>query len=203
MFSLKFSYPQVDSSYIHSGGDTGLQTDVMNAYGNPGYGQQAKQYKTQQIQTATPEEILILLYEGAIRFLAISRKAIEAEDLEKAHNHLIKTQRIITELMLSLDMDIGGDVAQNLYSLYDYLHYRLVQANLKKDVTMIDEVLDHLRALKQTWEQAIKIAAREQAEQEALQQGNLPRMTEVPHTDEERNFSEGRPHEGQGRIYNV
>ncbi len=167
----------------------------MNAYGNPGYGQQAKQYKAQQIQTATPEEILILLYEGAIRFLMVARKAIEADELEKAHNHLVKTQRIITELMLSLDMDIGGEVAKNLYSLYDYLHYRLVQANLQKDVTMIDEVLEHLRALKQTWEQAIRIAAQERAEQEKLDKGELPTMG--PEDMPEGNSSH------EGRTYNV
>lgn len=126
-----------------------------------GYTQQAKQYKAQQIQTASPEEILILLYEGAIRFLVIARKAIEAGDIEKSHNNLIKAQRIITEFMFTLDMDIGGEAAKNLYSLYEYLHYRLVQANLKKDVTMVDEVLDHLRSLKDTWEKAIEIAAEE------------------------------------------
>jgi flagellar protein FliS len=128
--------------------------------------QYAKQYKTQEIQTASQEEILILLYDGAIRFLKIAKKAMNAEprmDIEKAHNNLIKAQRIISEFMLSLDMEVGGELAQNLYRLYDYLHYRLVQANIKKDATMVDEVIEHLKELRQTWKEAIQNAANEKA----------------------------------------
>lgn len=125
------------------------------------YTSQVKQYKTHEIQTSSPEEILILLYDGAIRFLRIAKKGIEEKNIEKAHNNLIKAQRIVSEFMLSLDMDVGGDVAKNLYSLYDYLHFRLVEANLKKDPAMVDEVLEHLRSLKKTWEEAIVIAAKE------------------------------------------
>jgi flagellar protein FliS len=125
------------------------------------YTSQVKQYKTHEIQTSSPEEILILLYDGAIRFLRIAKKGLEEKNIEKTHNNLIKAQRIISEFMLSLDMEIGGEVAKNLYNLYDYLHYRLVEANLKKDPEMVDEVLEHLRSLKQTWEEAIVIAAKE------------------------------------------
>lgn len=84
-------------------------------------------------------------------------------DLQTYHNNLVKAQAIIQEFMQSLDMEIGGETAKQLWTLYEYLHYRLVQANIKKDVTMIDEVLGHLRGLKATWEEAIKIAAREKA----------------------------------------
>ncbi len=125
--------------------------------------QLAKQYKTQQIQTSSQEEILILLYEGAIRFCKIAKKAMLAKDIEKTHNHLIKAQRIISEFMLSLDMEVGGDIAQNLYQLYDYLHHQLVQANIKKDPALVDEVLGHLQSLKTTWEEAIKNTAGERA----------------------------------------
>src|SRR5579884_3708680 len=114
---------------------------------NNAYVKQAKQYQEQAILTATPEELLILLYEGAIRFLNLARKAIENKEIEKSHNNLIKAQKIIVELMTSLDFEIGGEVAHNLYRLYEYYHYRLVQANIKKDVTMVDEVLTHLRNL--------------------------------------------------------
>jgi flagellar protein FliS len=125
------------------------------------YAKQAEQYKKNQIETATPEEILIMLYEGAIRFSLIAKKAIAAQDSEKANANLIKAQHIVREFMDSLDMEIGGDMALNLYRLYEYLHYRLVQANIKKDVAIIDEVLDHLRSLKATWEEAILIAKKE------------------------------------------
>jgi flagellar secretion chaperone FliS len=131
----------------------------MNAH-NP-YIKQAEEYKKNQIETATSEEILIMLYEGAIRFLLIAKKAHAANDLEKCNKNTIKAQHIIREFMDSLDMELGGEMALNLYRLYEYLHYRLVQANIKKDMAMIDEVLDHLRSLKSTWEEAIRIAQQE------------------------------------------
>ncbi len=131
----------------------------MNA-NNP-YAKQAGQYLKNNVETASPDEVLIMLYDGAIRFLLIARKALEENNVEKSHNHLIKAQNIVLEFMNSLDMDMGGEIAVNLYRLYEYLHYRLVQANIKKDVAMIDEVLDHLRKLKETWEEASRIAKRE------------------------------------------
>lgn len=123
---------------------------VTNPYANT--------YKTQQIQTASKEQILVMLYEGAIRFLNLAKAGHEEGNIEKFHNNLMKTQRIIMEFMSTLDVDMGGEMAKNLFKLYEYLHYRLIQANLKKDVTMIDEVLVHLRELKSTWEEAITMA---------------------------------------------
>jgi len=137
----------------------------MSVY-NP-YAKGAAQYKRQQIESASPEEILILLYEGAIRFLLLSKKGMEENNIEKSHNNLIKAQNIISEFMNSLDMEIGGEIAVNLYRLYEYLHYRLVQANINKDTGMVDEVLSHLRSLKETWEEAIQIARRTNAQQGA------------------------------------
>jgi len=119
------------------------------------------QYKKAQVETATPEQILIMLYDGAIRFLNQAKVHMQNKDIEQSHVNIIKAQRIITEFMSSLDMELGGEMAQNLFNLYEYLHYRLVQANIKKDPEALEEVLGHLRSLKATWEEAIKIAARE------------------------------------------
>ncbi len=132
--------------------------------------QQAKAYKRQQIETATPEEILLLLYDGAIRFLVISKDALKRGQIEKAHMHLIQTQNIIGEFMATLNLEIGGEVSQELYRLYEYLHHRLVEANVKKDVTMIDEVLVHLRKLRATWAEAIQRAAQEKNSPAAVQE---------------------------------
>ena len=121
----------------------------------------AQSYLQQQVQTASREQLLLMLYDGAIRFLKVARKGMEAQDVEKAHQNLIRGQRIVSELMASLDVKLGGEPARNLMNLYEYLYYRLVQANLKKDVAMLDEVLEHLAQLRQTWEEAIRIAARE------------------------------------------
>lgn len=136
---------------------------MINGYANQGYAKQASDYKQQEILTATPAEILILLYEGAIRFLNLAKAGMEEGNVEKYHNNLLKAQRIIVEFMTSLDMEIGGEVSKNLYALYEYYYFRLVQANIKKDITMVEEVLSHLRDLKATWEEAIKIAAKELA----------------------------------------
>jgi len=124
-----------------------------------------KQYQQTQIQTSSPEKILIMLYDGAIQFLNKAKIAIENKNIEETHNNIIAAQRIINEFMNTLDLKSGGDLVKNLFSLYEYLHYRLVQANLTKDISMVDEVLDHLKDLKQTWEEAIRIAQREKSQQ--------------------------------------
>lgn len=120
-------------------------------------------YRTQQIQTATQEQLLIMLYEGAIRFLNLSKAGYEEKNLEKYHTNITKAQRIIMEFMTTLDLKMGGEMAKNLFSLYEYLHYQLMQANLKKNVSMIDEVLMHLRDLKATWEEAIGALKQEES----------------------------------------
>jgi len=133
----------------------------MNAYQSALQKQQATQYKEQQVRTASKEQLLIMLYDGAIRFTKIAKKAMESGDLQTSNEHLIKAQRIVTEFMVSLDQDTGGDASKGLFQLYEYLHYRLVQANIKKDPDMIVEVTDHLRGLRDTWQQAINIAIQE------------------------------------------
>ena len=124
-----------------------------------------KQYQQNHIQTASPEKLLIILYDGAIQFLNKAKIGFENNNREDIHNNIVAAQRIISEFMNTLDFEVGGEIARNLYSLYDYLHYRLIQANVKKDVSMLEEVLGHLKDLKQTWEQAIIIAAKERREQ--------------------------------------
>lgn len=120
-----------------------------------------KQYQQSQIQTASPEQILIMLYDGAIQFLNKALKSLENKDIQETHNNIISAQRIITEFMNTLDLEAGGDACKNLYSLYEYLHYRLVQANIHKKPEMVEEVLYHLKDLKETWEKAIVIASKE------------------------------------------
>jgi flagellar secretion chaperone FliS len=119
------------------------------------------QYKQREVETASQEELLLLLYDGAIRFLNIAKKAMRENEIEKSHRYLLKTQSIINEFMVTLNFEVGGEPAQNLYQLYEYLYYRLVQANIHKDSAMVDEVLQHLRLLKDTWEKAIDIARKE------------------------------------------
>jgi flagellar secretion chaperone FliS len=120
------------------------------------YQQSLSVYANQQIETASPEQLLLMLYDGAIRFMNEATKALAENDLESFNTKLIKTQNILSELMSSLDMKVGGELAGNLFRLYEYLHYRLVQANIKKDQVMLDEVLGHMKDLRVTWDQAIR-----------------------------------------------
>lgn len=120
-----------------------------------------KQYQQTQIQTASPEKLLIMLYDGAIQFLNKALRAIQDQNIQESHNNIVGAQKIIAEFMNTLDLEVGGDAARSLYNLYEYLHYRLVQSNINKNPEMITEVIDHLKGLKQTWEEAIKIAQKE------------------------------------------
>ena len=132
----------------------------MNPYVN--------QYKQNAVLTASPETILIMLYDGAINFLLRAKIAIEDKDIDQTHLYITKTQKIIREFMDTLDMDTAGEIGENLYRLYEYLHHRLIQANIKKDTEIVDEVLGHLRSLKQTWEEAIKISSRENKDYDSI-----------------------------------
>lgn len=125
-----------------------------------------KQYQKNQIETATPEQILILLYDGAIQFLNKAKVAFEQNDLEQIHLNLMGCENIILEFMNTLDMKNGGSLATNLYRLYDYLYNTLVEANINKDVKKVDEVLKHLTGLRETWQKAIVITNAERKQEE-------------------------------------
>ncbi len=114
-----------------------------------------KQYQKNEVETATPEKILILLYDGAIQFLNKAKIAMEQKNIPEIHNNIIGAENIILEFINTVDEENGGDFAIRIKALYEYFYNTLVQANLKKDVTKIDEVLRHLVDLRATWKQAI------------------------------------------------
>lgn len=120
-------------------------------------------YRRVEVETATPEKLIVMLYNGAIRHIEDSKRAILIKDLRRTHDHLIRAQEIVTELRGALNFD-AGDVAQNLDRIYDYMHRLLVQANIKKEFAPLDECLGHLRELRDAWDE---IAARPAAENQA------------------------------------
>jgi len=127
-----------------------------------------KQYQKNSVETASPEKLLIMLYDGAIQFLNKAKLSMEEGEIEQTHNNLTGCQNIILEFMSTLDMKQGGDLAQNLYRLYEYYYNTLVQANLQKDIKKVEEVLKHLKGLRETWQQAINIANAERRKDELL-----------------------------------
>ena len=112
------------------------------------------QYNNSKILTASPAELTLMLYEGAIKFCNIAILAVEQKDIEKASNHIIKTERIIDYFRQTLDMSYP--VAQDFDRVYEYLGRRLVEANLKKDKEILEEVNTHLHTMRDTWKEVMK-----------------------------------------------
>jgi flagellar protein FliS len=113
--------------------------------------QLAHEYRRTQVETAPPTQLVVMLYDGAIRFLSLAREKMAARDLEARHTNLLKAQRIITELMSSLDREKGGEVAANLHRLYAFMLRQLVEANLRDRPQPIEDVLGMLRELRESW----------------------------------------------------
>ncbi len=129
----------------------------------------AQQYLENHILTAPKEDLLLMLFDGAIRFAEQARPKIEAKDHEGSGRLLIRAQRIVIELMTSLSRDLmGEEIYGNLMSLYNFIYFRLVNANMKKDVALVDEAVKILAHLRETWSQAVEKNRREQFPQLAL-----------------------------------
>jgi flagellar protein FliS len=111
-------------------------------------------YRQTQVNTASQGELILMLFDGAIRFANQAQELIAEGDLEGANGKLIRAQDIMTELMVSLDMD-QGEIAQNLYQLYDYIHDCLLRANIRKDVGLIEQAVRLLAELRDTWRQVV------------------------------------------------
>lgn len=118
-------------------------------------------YKKTSIHTASKEQILLMLYQAAIKNCKKAMLAIEEGDVAKKGEYIGKLQDIIIELNNSLDFKVGGDVADELSSLYDYVLYSSTQANIKIDITLLDGCLDVLTTLYDGWSEAIKSLKKE------------------------------------------
>lgn len=112
-------------------------------------------YQEQAVLTASPGKLILFLYDRAISLLNQAQKALNNNEGEKAHNSLVGAQSILWELISSLDYKVEP-LAQNLFLLYDYMLQRLVEANLKKDKEIIEEVKGMLVELKESWVVVVK-----------------------------------------------
>ncbi|MBU5310794.1 flagellar export chaperone FliS [Tissierella carlieri] len=116
--------------------------------------QALNQYKQNAVLTATPEELTLMLYDGAIKFMNIGKYSIENKELERAHSSLIRAQDIILELNYSLDMNY--EVSKELRELYEFVLAKLVDANINKNTKSIDEALTIVNDMRDTWKEVIK-----------------------------------------------
>ncbi|MEA2064022.1 MAG: flagellar export chaperone FliS [Gemmatimonadota bacterium] len=115
-----------------------------------------KGYQEMRVRSASPEQLILMLYDGALRFLRQAIKALEEKQLETAHNNLIRTQNILTELIASLDLEEGGKIASNLLRIYEFMHRTLVQANLKKEPEPARQIMKQIKKLRESWATAMK-----------------------------------------------
>lgn len=113
------------------------------------------QYKNSKILTASPAELTLMLYEGAIKFCNIAITAVEQKDIQKAHTNIVKTQKIIEHFRVTLDMRYP--VAQDFDRVYVYLEQRLIEANVKKDAEILNEILGHLHSMRDTWKEVMRL----------------------------------------------
>ena len=119
----------------------------------------AEAYKRQQVMTATPEALTLMLYNGALRFMTEGIEAIQEKKFEQANTSIQKAQNIITEFRLTLKMEY--DIAQQLLPLYNYVYDRLVEGNIKSDVKPIEEARGIIKELRDAWAEAMKKARKE------------------------------------------
>lgn len=113
-------------------------------------------YGTRKVETATPAELTLMLYEGAIKFCNIAMSAIEKKDYLKANTNIQKARKIVVELQTTLDHRYK--VAEDFDVIYDYIFQKLVQANVKKDTEILEEALVELRELRDAWKEIMRTA---------------------------------------------
>lgn len=111
-------------------------------------------YANNKIMTASPAELTLMLYEGAIKFSNLAIAGIEEKDIQKAHTNIMKVERIIEEFQATLNHKYP--VAKDFDNVYNYLLIRLKEANVKKDKEIMEEVLKHLRTMRDTWKEVMR-----------------------------------------------
>ena len=120
----------------------------MNTYGN-----YQNAYKKASVNTLDQNKLIIMLYDGAIKNATFAIEHMKKNDVENTHNCLVKTKNIVTELMATLNMEQGGDIAKNLQSLYSYIFGQLIEANMEKTTEPVVIVVNLLKELRAAWTQ--------------------------------------------------
>lgn len=114
----------------------------------------AMAYQNSRIMTATPQELTLMLYDGAIKFCNMAILAIENKDIQKAHQNIIKVENIIVEFRSTLDPNYP--TAKDFDIMYDYIYRRLLEANVKKNQVILEEALGYIKDMRETWKELMK-----------------------------------------------
>ncbi len=119
----------------------------------------AQAYQTNSINTATPAELTMMLYNGGIKFIKQAKAAIQEKRFDKAHGYNMRAQDILNELIITLNRDYP--ISEQFLLLYDYMLQRLIEANLKKDIEILDEVEGYFVQFRDTWKEAMILAKKQ------------------------------------------
>ncbi|WHY33784.1 flagellar export chaperone FliS [Cytobacillus firmus] len=120
-------------------------------------------YQQNSVNTASPGELTLMLYNGCLKFIHQAKKAIEEKNIEMKNTNIQKAQSIIQELMVTLNMDM--EVSKNMMSLYDFMNRRLMEANIKNDASILDEVEGLVTEFRDTWKEVIQVNRQKQFSQ--------------------------------------
>ncbi len=134
----------------------------MNGYAN--------QYLANSVQSASPEQLMLMLYDGAIRFITLAIQAIDNGQIDKRAYYINKTSAIVSEFAATLDHDQNATLAEDLDALYGYMLKRMLEANLRNDAEPLHEVKKLLADLRSTWAQAIDINKKEQRQAAGIEE---------------------------------
>ena len=117
-----------------------------------------QKYQNNSVMTASPEELTLMLYNGAIKFCNLGKEAIEKKDIQASHKNIVKAQAIIQELRVTLDPNYS--ISAEMKRLYEFIEQLLLEANLKKDIEKLDQALELIRDFRDTWQEAMKVRKR-------------------------------------------
>ncbi|WP_423408233.1 flagellar export chaperone FliS [Heyndrickxia sp. MSNUG] len=117
-------------------------------------------YQQSSVNTASPGELTLMLYNGCLKFINLAKHAMEQKDIPARNTNILKSQKIVQELMVTLNMDL--EVSQNMMSLYDYMNRRLIEANIKNDQAILEEVEGLVTEFRDTWKQVIQLNRQKQ-----------------------------------------
>ncbi len=152
---------------------------------NP-YNKYIKQYQTNNITTATPEKLMIMLFDGAIQFLQKAKTAIEDKNYNERATNIESARKIIRELMRTIDLENGNDVSKRLFRFYNKMAMKLIKANVSKKAELIDEVMEDLTNIRWGFQKAIEI------------QSGISSVEDVMKEQAQRNLNDGENNTNAG-----
>ncbi len=130
------------------------------------------QYKETQVKTANQGKLIVMMYDGAVKFIKTALENLPSKKYDIVNTHILKAQDVINELMLAINFE-AGDFAEKLYALYVYMNRRLVEGNIQKNSEPLEEVLGYLLELKSSWEKISNLNVKSNNDNDIANQGGI------------------------------